>query len=91
MTDRELEQRLRAFYADEVGATEAAPTDLRASLAAIPVTTPTPLRPISRRRGFTLLAVAAVLAVGGAVAVGAGLVRFSPVPPPVPSKCKCRA
>lgn len=85
MTDRELEQRLRAWYAAEVGQSEAAPADLHESLAAIPLTTPTPLRPLTRRRGFTLLAVAAFLVVGGALAAGSGLLRFSSVVPPMPS------
>ena len=85
MTDRELEQRLRAWYAAEVGDTETAPEDLRASLAAIPSTTPAPLRPVGRRRGLTLLGIAAVLVVGGAVAAGAGLLRFNTVKPALPS------
>ena len=33
MTDRELEQRLRAWYAAEVAETESAPADLRETLA----------------------------------------------------------
>ena len=33
MTDQELEQRLRAWYAREVADTEAAPADLRETLA----------------------------------------------------------
>jgi hypothetical protein len=85
MTDRELEQRLRARYAAEVPETESAPEQLREALAAIPRTIPVPLRPVSRRRGFTLLAVAAVLLVGGAMAAGSGLLRFTTVTPPVPS------
>ena len=87
MTDQELEQRLRAWYVAEVGAGEAAPTDLRDSLATIPVSTPTTLRRGSRRRGFTLLAVAAVLIVGGALAAESGLGRPAPVvtPPPNPA------
>jgi Tol biopolymer transport system component len=85
MTDRELEQRLRARYAAEVPETESAPEQLREALAAIPRTFPAPLRPVSRRRGFTLLAVAAVLLVGGAMAAGSGLLRFTTVTPPVPS------
>lgn len=85
MTDRELEQRLRARYAAEVPETESAPQQLREALAAIPRTFPAPLRPVSRRRGFTLLAVAAVLLVGGAMAAGSGLLRFTTVTPPVPS------
>ena len=56
MTDRELEERLRAWYAAEVGETGTAPDDLRQVLATIPATTPTPLRARGRRRGLTLLA-----------------------------------
>ena len=85
MTDRELEQRLRAWYAAQVAATETAPEDLRESLAAIPETNRTPLRPITRRRGVTLLAAAALVAVGGAFAAGSGLVRLTAVVPPSPS------
>ena len=33
MIDRELEQGLRAFFRDEIGRDEAAPTTLRAALA----------------------------------------------------------
>jgi len=85
MTDRELEQRLRAWYVAEVGGIETAPADLRESLAAIPATTPLVRRPLTRRRGLTLLAVAAVLAVGGALAVGSGLVRPKPRVTPAPN------
>ena len=85
MTDRELEERLRAFYAAEVGESATAPADLRESVTAIPATTSMPLRPLGRRRNFTLLAVAAVLVVGGALAAGSGLVRFTTVVPPAPS------
>lgn len=86
MTDRELEQRLRAFYAAEIGEGETAPTDLRQSIATIPATAPAPLRPLGRRRNFTLLAVAAVLLVGGALAAGSGLLRLTSVVPPTPSE-----
>ena len=72
MTDQELEQRLHAWYAAEVGETQAAPDDLRQVLATIPATTPVPLRARGGRRGFTLLAVAAVLIVGGVLAAGSG-------------------
>jgi len=85
MTDRELEQRLRAWYAAQVVETETAPEDLRASLAAIPATAPAPLRPISRRQGFTLLAAAAILVLGGALAAGSDLLRLTAVVPPAPS------
>ena len=85
MTDRELEKLLRAWYDDEVGATVGAPADLRESLAAIPLTTPAPLRPITRRRSLTLLAAAAVLVVGGALAAGSGFVRLTAEVTPSPS------
>ena len=85
MTDRELEQRLRAFYAAEVGAAEAAPVDLRESVGTIPAATPIPLRPRAGRRSFTLLAAAAVLVVGGALAAGSGYLRLTSGPTPAPS------
>ena len=84
MTDRELEQRLRAWYRDGVGEDETAPAELRERVVAIPVPAPTPLRPLGGRRGFTLLAAAAILVVGGAVAAGSGLLRLSTVEPPTP-------
>jgi Tol biopolymer transport system component len=85
MTDRELEGRLRAWYADEVGESETAPDDLRQIVATIPATTPAPLRPRDRRRGFTLLAVAAVLVVGGVLAAGSGFMRPAPKVTPAPN------
>ncbi len=84
MTDRELEQRLRAWYAAEVAETESAPADLRETLATIPMTTRLPLRPLTRRRGFTLLAAAALLVAGGALVAGSGAVRLSPSVTPAP-------
>jgi Tol biopolymer transport system component len=85
MTDRELEDRLRAWYEAEVGVVEAAPIDLREVVAEIPASAPAPLRALPRRRGVTLLAVAALLIVGGALAAGSGLVRFTEDEPPTPS------
>lgn len=85
MTDQELERRLRAWYVAEVGETETAPADLREGLAAIPATTPIAPSPLNRRRGFTLLAVAAVLVVGGALAAGSGILRPTPVVTPAPN------
>jgi Tol biopolymer transport system component len=73
MTDHELEQRLRAFYRAEIPADEAAPASLRSSLTAIPNASPAPLRRLGSRRGFTLLAAAALLTtslVGGALIAG---------------------
>ena len=91
MTDRELEERLRAWYAAEVGESERAPAEMRERIMAIPASTPMPLRPIARRRNFTLLAVAAVLVVGGGLAAGAGLMRFTSVVPPLadPTRRSC--
>src|SRR5262245_27092924 len=86
MTDRELQERLTAWYAAEVPETERAPEELREAVAAIPATNPTPLRPLSRRRDLRLLAVAAILVVGGALAAGSGLLRFKSVVPPTPSE-----
>lgn len=83
MNDRDLEQRLRAWYETQVGETETAPDDLRQTLATIPATTPVLLRTRDQRRAFTLLAVAAVVLVGGALAAGSGLMRPKPVVTPV--------
>ncbi|MEA2619608.1 MAG: hypothetical protein QOC97_381, partial [Chloroflexota bacterium] len=85
MTDRELEQQVRAWYVAGVGETEPAPADLRERVSAIPATTPTILRPRIRRRNFTLLAVAAVLVVGGVVAAGSAVMRRTPVATPPPN------
>jgi len=90
MNDRELEQRLRAWYRDVVGEHETAPTELRQLLAAIPADAPIPLRRGARRRPWPLLAVAATLVVGGALAAlaGSGLLRLTPVVPPSPPVAK---
>ena len=83
MIDDELEQRLRAWYRAEIGEGEMAPATLRSNLAAIPRTA------LPRRFGgsgpVTLLAAAALLVVGGAIAAGSGLVRIPSVPPAVTS------
>ena len=86
MTDRDLEERLRAWYRAEVGENETAPPSLRRDVAAIPRTTPIPIRPLGGRRGLTLLAAAALLLVGGAVAAaGSGLLRLPSLVPPEPA------
>ena len=46
---------------------------------------PAPLRPLSGRRRFTLLAVAALIVVGGALAAGSGFLLVTPVVTPAPS------
>jgi Tol biopolymer transport system component len=85
MTDQELEQRLRSWYLSGIPETETAPDDLRQVIATIPVTTRAPLPARHRRRGFTLLAVAAVLIVGGVLAAGSGMINPKPVVTPVPN------
>lgn len=60
MTDQELEQRLRSWYQAEVPADLAAPADLRTRVVAIPRPASQPWRGSARRRGFTLLAAAAL-------------------------------
>jgi hypothetical protein len=86
MTDRELEERLRAWYRAEVGEGAPAPVSLRQDVAAIPRTTAILIRPLGGRRGFTLLAAAALLLVAGAaVAAGSGLLRLPSLVPPEPA------
>ena len=86
MTDHELEQRLRAWYRVEIPSDEAAPADLRAQLAALPVAIPVPLRRRAPRRGLTLLAAAALLTtaiVGSALLTGSTSSRRAVAPPSV--------
>ncbi len=85
MTDRELEARLGAFYRTEAGEGETAPLALRRDVAAIPRTIPRPARWFGRGRGITLLAAAALLLVGGALAAGSGVLRLPSIVPPVPA------
>jgi Kelch motif protein len=85
MNDQELEARLRAMYRAEVSQTEAVPPTLQRDVAAISRTATAPRRLFGRDRGMTLLAAAATVAlVGGALAVGSGVLRPQPVVvPPV--------
>jgi hypothetical protein len=85
MTDRELERRLRHWYGDAVGEQETAPIELRRRIAAIPIAPPAPLRRRSRRGPLTLLAVAALLLVSGAMTAGSGVMRLTTPPAPSPS------
>ena len=88
MTDRDLEQQLRAWYVSERGADTPAPSELRRRVLAIPATIPGEARTFAGRRGLTLL-VAATLLIGGAVAAGTGLVHLPTVLPrvsPAPSE-----
>ena len=83
MNDRELEAGLRAFYRAQVGEAETAPLSLRRDVAAIPTADSPRSRLLSRGRGMTLLAAAALLLVGGAFAVGSGVLRLPSIVPPV--------
>jgi hypothetical protein len=79
MTEHELEQRLRDWYqarADDAGAV---PLDLEARIQAIPDTSPYRPGLFGIQRRMVILAAAAmllVLLVGGAIAVGAGLIPW---------------
>ena len=80
MTEREFEQRLRAFYRAE--AARPVPADLWDEVLAISEQMPR-RAPIETRRGFVLLAAAAMLAallVAGAIAIGFGLVKVPWLP-----------
>jgi Tol biopolymer transport system component len=85
MTDDQLELRLREWYRLEIADDEPAPPSLRSGLASIPQVSPLPRRGFARRRGFTLLAAAALVGVlaGGALLTGSGLVMLPSVPPSV--------
>jgi hypothetical protein len=92
MLDRDLEQRLRGYFATEVGA-DAASSSLVARVTAIPDARPA--SPIfGDRRTVVLLAAAALLlalVLGTALAVGSGLVMLpwtsrETVPSPAPSE-----
>jgi hypothetical protein len=80
MTEREFEQRLRGFYRSEVeAAADRVPPELRESVWAIPDTVRIGGRgSFASRRTVLLLAAAMLLAlaVGTAIAVGAGLIPW---------------
>ena len=86
MTDHDLEQRLRDWYAAGIGPTEPAPLSLRASVPAIPDAIPVPPLAAPLRRRVLLLAAAALLValVAGTMAIGSGLVKL-PALLPLPS------
>jgi hypothetical protein len=78
MTDRELEQQLRAWYRGRVDAAGAAPMELYASVSAIPDEMPEGAGAGGSRRMLLLLAAAMLVAlvVGSAIAIGAGLIPW---------------
>ena len=87
MTDEQLEKRLRDWYRSEIHEDELAPTDLRSSLAMVPRVSPRRRRGFTSRRGITLLAAAAVVAVlAWGAAVGARFVTPPPAPSPFPTR-----
>ncbi|HJT63329.1 MAG TPA: hypothetical protein VJ839_00990 [Candidatus Limnocylindria bacterium] len=79
MTEYELEQRLRAWYRDEIGYTEPAPELLRDGLTEITVTYRP--GPFSSRRSLVLLAAAVLLLVAS---IGAAIILSQPTPFPQP-------
>jgi hypothetical protein len=81
MNDEELESGLRAMYRAEVSQTEPVPLSLQRGVAAIPRTATTRRRLFGRGRSLTLLAAAALLLVGGALATGSGVLLRSNLPP----------
>jgi Tol biopolymer transport system component len=86
MTDDQLELRLRDWYRAEIPADEAAPAGLRSSLVTMPQTSPASRRWLAPKRRLILLAAAALVAVaivGGALAVGSGIVKLPSVPPSI--------
>ena len=86
MNDRELEARLRAGYRARASETEPAPLSLRRDVGAIPRIPAPRRRRFGAGRGTTLLAAAAAaVLVGGALAVGSGVLRRTAVNPPAPS------
>lgn len=79
MTEREFEQRLRAYYRAEAEAAGRLPRELRESVWSIPDRMPRSIGFFQTRRGFTMLAAMAMLMallVGAAVAIGSGLLRL---------------
>jgi Tol biopolymer transport system component len=86
MTTPDLERRIRTWFADEIGETEAAPSSVYAFLGAIPRSMPRE-HGLFGRRTFVLLAAALLVGLlAGAIAVGSGLVKLpSILPLPAPS------
>jgi hypothetical protein len=92
MTTPDLERRIRTWFADEIGETETAPSSVYAFLGSIPESIPWERR-LFGRRTFVLLAATFLLAVllGGAIAVGTGVVKLPSILPPNPSLVEASA
>ncbi len=84
MTDHELELRVRAWYAGEIGTAEPAPPGLYHSVTAIPEAIGLQPLPRSARPRLLLLVAAALLGtlIVGSVAIGSGMVKLPVVVPP---------
>jgi len=80
MNDQELERRLSGWYRAEIGDATAAPLPLRLAVDAIPTREERPWR-ASRRPVLLLAAALATAGIGGALAVGSGLLRLPNVSP----------
>ena len=79
MTSDDLERRLQAWYQAEVGTREVAPASLYASLAEVADASRAPGRRFGTVRSVALLVAAAItlsLLVGGAIAIGSGLLSL---------------
>ncbi|HET6744808.1 MAG TPA: hypothetical protein VFH90_03055, partial [Candidatus Limnocylindria bacterium] len=78
MTEREFEQRLRGYYRAEVEGAGRMPAELRENVWAIPDRMPATAGLFQSRRAVVLFAAAMLTAllVGGAIAIGAGLLRL---------------
>ena len=81
MTDVELERRIRDWYRGEIPADETAPPALRSKVWTIPQASAASSRRFASRRGFTLLAAAALVALFAGTAVIGGLLPQRPASP----------
>src|SRR5262245_6743978 len=82
LDDATLERRLRGVLNEHLGAL---PLDLTVDDLDRRREAKGPARRFGRGRGMTLLAAAALLLVGGALAAGSGILRLPSVVPPVPA------